>query len=104
MSQEAPPAAGPSAPSCEAQVQEQYRKLTTDGLLAPSTAQQWGPQLAAIIHKVRLARNQYELKKQQAEVYEQNVVELAEQLRQAREQVTALQADVEKLRGKPATN
>ena len=81
---QSPPVA-PASPACEQQVQDQYRQLSADGLVAQGTAPQWGPQLTALATQVRTLRHQYDIKKNQAELAEQNVAQLLEQLRQARE-------------------
>jgi hypothetical protein len=82
-------------PTCEPTVQEQYRQLSTDGLVPQVTAPQWGPQLGAITTQVRTLRHQYDIKKQQAELAEQNIAQLLEQLRLAQQQLTALRAELE---------
>lgn len=100
--QEAPP------PACEAQIQEQYRQLTTDPQLqaadlAPqSTAMQWQPQLLAIVSQFRVNGTLSEIKTNQAKLAEKNVAQLLEQLRLARQQSSTLQAEVERLKGSPA--
>jgi hypothetical protein len=73
------------APTCEQQVQEQYRSLSTDNLVPQATAPQWGPQLTAIVTQLRVRSNQYELKKNQAEIAEQNWLQTNEQLRLSRQ-------------------
>jgi hypothetical protein len=77
------------APTCEQQVQEQYRFLSTDNLVPQATAPQWGPQLTAIVTQLRVRSNQYELKKNQAEIAEQNWLQTNEQLRLSRQPPSA---------------
>lgn len=88
-------------PACETQVQEQYRHLSTAGLVPQATALQWGPQLAAIVKQVRIGRTTYEIKENQAKLAEQNVAQLLDQLREAQDQVAVLRAEVERLKGAP---
>jgi len=52
--------------------------------------------------QVRLLRTQLDIKKQQAELAEQNVAQLLEQLRLSRQQQVALQAEVERLKAPKA--
>jgi hypothetical protein len=82
-------------PACEPTVQEQYRQLSSDGLVPQVTAPQWGPQLGAITTQVRTLRHQYDIKKQQAELAEQNIAQLLEQLRLVQQQLTALRGELE---------
>lgn len=89
------------SPVCDTQVQEQYRKLTSEGLVTATAATAWPAQLLTITSQVRMQRTQYDIKKNQAELAEQNVAQLLEQLRLAREQSSALQAEVDKLKGTP---
>lgn len=91
-----------TAAACEQQVQEQYRQLSTANLVVQGTAPQWGPQLVAITTQLRVRSNQYELKKNQSEIAEQNWLATNEQLRQVREENLALQAELAKLKGHPA--
>jgi hypothetical protein len=74
--------ASPAPPNaCEQQVQDQYRTLSADGLVPQATAAQWGPQLTAIASQLRVQRNLYELKKNQAELAEQRWLQTNEELR-----------------------
>ena len=93
-------------PQCEPQVQEQYQALVKDQLLATTPDVPWPLQLTLIASQVRTLRHQYDIKKQQAELAEQNVAQLLEQLRLARQQNGALQAEVERLKtnGSPPRN
>jgi hypothetical protein len=84
---------GPPPPSCEESVGELYRQLSADGLVTTITAPQWGAQLTALGSKVRTGRHQYDIKKNQAELAEQNITELLEQLRQAQQTITRLKAE-----------
>jgi hypothetical protein len=84
--------------ACDTQVQEQYRQLSTDGLVPQGTATAWGPQLTAITGQVRIMRTQYDIKKSQAELAEQNVSQLVEQLRLAQQQLASLRGEVDQLK------
>jgi chromosome segregation ATPase len=92
----------PPAASCEQQVQEQYRQLSTDGLVVQATSPLFGPQLVSITRQLRVQRNQYELKKNQAELAEQNWLQTNEQLRETQRENAALKAELEQLKGPTA--
>ena len=88
--------------ACEAQVQAQYQQLSTEGLVTVATAPSWGPQLTALVTQIRTGRHQYEMRKNYADLAEQNVAQLLEQLRLARVENGALKAEVERLKAPPA--
>jgi hypothetical protein len=88
-------------PQCELQVQAQYQSLVKDQLLPNSTEAAWEPALLTMISQLRIGRNQYQLKKQQAELAEQSWLQTNEQLRQALQDNAALRAEVERLKAAP---
>jgi len=93
-----------SPPQCDTQIQEQYLSLSREQppLVPPTLDLPWPQQLTAMTTQVRLLRTQLDIKKQQAELAEQNVAQLLEQLRLSRQQQVALQAEVERLKAPKA--
>jgi hypothetical protein len=94
-------AQSPPTQACDQQVQEQYRQLSTAELVPQVTAPQWGPQLTAITTQLRVKSNQYELKRNQAELAEQRWLQTNEQLRLATETIGALRAELDQLKTAP---
>jgi len=88
-------------PSCETQVSEHYQSLVKDQFLGGGSETAWLPQLNSIATQVRLLRTQYDIKQQQAQLAEQNVAQLLEQLRVVGQHRAALQVEVERLKAQP---
>jgi len=78
--------------------------LLTLGLGALLCAQQPAP--PPCDEQLRITQTRYDIKKNQAELAEQNIAQLLEQLRQAQAQNTELKGEVEKLKhgAQPAAN
>lgn len=85
-----------SPPACELQLQDQYKGLVHEQLTPP--VEGWVAQLTALVSQVRIGRTSYDIKKQQAELAEQNVAQLLEQLRLARQQQQGLQVEIDRLK------
>jgi hypothetical protein len=89
------------APSCEVQVQDQYRQLVTDQVLAAAPAGQTvelSQQLGAMIAQLRIVTTKYYRKVQQGLELDEQVAGRDEQIRQLRQQVQTLNAEIQDLK------
>jgi len=71
-------------PSCETQLAQDYRILTSENLLpsSPSPLPSWQAQLTAVVTQVRVLATHYDAKRAQAEQAERAWAELRERVRQ----------------------
>ena len=89
------------APTCDSLLSEQYRQLVTDQVLAAAPASQpaeMPQQLGAIIAQLRIVTMQYYKKLQQALEAEGQVASRDEQIRQLRQQVQMLSAELAEMK------
>jgi hypothetical protein len=86
------------SPSCEGLLVDHYRQLVQDQVLAgspPGQSAELPQQLGAIVAQLRIVTTQYYKKLQQALESEGQVASRDEQIRQLRQQVQTLSAEVE---------
>ena len=99
--------AQPAAPICDEALTTQYRQLVSDKLVPEQPgAPAWSQQLVTLVTQLRTSKTLLDIKKQQADLAEQNVAQLLEQLRQAQVQNGDLRREVEALKqgSKPPGN
>jgi len=97
----------PAAPTCDESLVAQYRQLVGDKLVPEQPgAPAWSQQLVTLVTQLRTGKTLLDIKKQQADLAEQNVAQLLEQLRQAQVQNGDLRREVEALKqgSKPPGN